>query len=145
MLKEFREFAMKGNMLDLAIGVVIGAAFGAIVNSLVADIFTPLLGLATGGIDFKEAKYVLKAAVGEAPEVAIRYGVFINTIINFIIVAFCMFMVVKTMNRLRRQKEEAPTPPDPTVEEKLLTEIRDILKSGGKAVVTAPATETEKV
>lgn len=137
MLKEFREFAIKGNMLDLAIAVVLGAAFGAIIASLVADIFTPLIGMATGGIDFK-------SKVATINGVNINYGLFITALINFVIVAFVLFMVVKAVNRFRKQEEAAPAVP--TAEETLLTEIRDLLKAGaGKAVVAAPVTEAEKV
>ena len=122
--KEFKEFAMRGNVVDLAVGVIIGAAFGKIVTSLVNDIIMPPIGMLTGGIDFKDLKYVLKPAVDKTPETAINYGLFINNIIDFIIVAFCIFLVVKLMNKL---KPPAP-PPGPPAQEVLLTEIRDILK-----------------
>lgn len=139
MLKEFREFAMRGNVVDLAIGVIIGTAFGAIVNSLVADLFMPIIGLITGGVDFSKMTYVLSPAVMDAADpsqvakaaVEIRYGQFIQYVINFTIVAFAMFMVVKGMNRMRKKEAEAPAaPPAPTPEEKLLVEIRDLLAKG---------------
>lgn len=101
MLKEFRTFIAQGNVLDLAVGVVIGAAFGKITTSLVEDIINPILGLAIGGIDFSQLKLVLKEAVGETPEVAIRYGNFVNVIIQFLVIAWVIFMVVKAANRLR--------------------------------------------
>ncbi|WP_019988981.1 large-conductance mechanosensitive channel protein MscL [Rudanella lutea] len=101
MLKEFRTFIAQGNVLDLAVGVVIGAAFGKITTSLVEDIINPILGLAIGGIDFSQLKLVLKEAVGETPEVAIRYGNFVNVVIQFLVIAWVIFMVVKAANRLR--------------------------------------------
>ena len=134
-LKEFKEFAMKGSVVDLAIGVIIGAAFGKIVASLVNNIFMPIIGLLLGRVDFSNlfiplsGKYVssLKEAVDKGIPV-IGYGVFINTIIEFLIIAFCLFLVIKQMNRLRGPAPE-PAPPAPSAEEKLLTEIRDLLKS----------------
>jgi large conductance mechanosensitive channel len=139
MLNEFRDFALKGNVVDIAVGLVIGAAFGAIVNSLVGDIIMPLVGLVTGGVDFSDRFVVLKegaqagpyatvAAAKAAGAVTLNIGVFINLIVNFVIVAFALFMVVKAMNAARRQKEAAPPPPAPTKEEVLLTEIRDLLQ-----------------
>ena len=136
MLKEFREFAMRGNVVDLAIGVIIGGAFGLIVNSLVADIFMPIIGVVTGGVNFADLAYELKAATCNAagepvPAVVIAYGKFIQFTINFLIVAFAMFMVVKGMNRMKKKEVEAPAaPPVPTAEEKLLVEIRDLLAKG---------------
>lgn len=139
MFKEFKEFAIKGNMLDLAIAVVLGAAFGAIIASLVKDIITPLIGLLTGGVDFKNMMYVLKPgdtpppyatpeAAAAAKAVVIAYGSFINTIINFLIVAFALFFVVKSMNRLKKKQLDEPAEaPKPSNEEVLLTEIRDLL------------------
>lgn len=132
MLKEFKEFAMKGNVVDLAVGFILGGAFGTIVSSLVNDILMPPIGLLLGGVDFSELKYVLEPAAvqggEEIPEVAINYGLFINNVISFLIVAFAMFMIVKGMNRMYKKKEEAPeTVPEPSTEEKLLTEIRDLL------------------
>jgi large conductance mechanosensitive channel len=140
MFKEFRDFAIKGNMIDLAIGVIIGAAFGAIVSSIVDDIFMPLIGLIIGGIDFSNLFIVLSnpngvavpslAAAKEAGVATLNYGLFINAVVKFTIVAFVLFLVVKGVNRLRRQEAAAPAaPPAPTTEEKLLTEIRDAIKS----------------
>ncbi|HVY90201.1 MAG TPA: large-conductance mechanosensitive channel protein MscL [Hyphomonadaceae bacterium] len=132
MFKEFREFAMRGNVVDLAVGIIIGGAFGAIVTSLVNDIIMPVIGLVTGGMDFSKMAYELKPATmvdgKEVAAVAINYGKFINFIITFIIVAFSMFILVKGMNSLKRKEEAAPAaPPEPTPQEKLLTEIRDLL------------------
>lgn len=127
-VKEFKEFAMRGNVVDLAVGVIIGAAFGKIVTSLVADIIMPPIGMVTGGIDFKDLKYVLKPAVDKTPETAINYGLFINNVIDFLIVAFCIFLIVKGINTLKKKEEAAPAAaPVPTKEEVLLTEIRDLL------------------
>ena len=127
-VKEFKDFASRGNVVDLAVGVIIGAAFGKIVTSLVNDIIMPPLGMLLSGIDFKDLKYVLKPAVGKTPETAINYGMFINNIIDFIIVAFCIFLIVKGINSLRKEEAAAPAPdPAPTKEETLLTEIRDLL------------------
>ena len=137
MLKEFREFAMRGNVVDMAVGLVIGAAFGAIVASFVGDVLMPVIGLALGGMDFSNFFIVLKegtppgpyaslAAVKAAGGVALAYGVLINTLVNFVIVAFALFMVIKAMNATRRQQAAAP-PPAPSGEERLLTEIRDLL------------------
>lgn len=128
-LKEFREFAMRGNVVDLAVGVIIGAAFGKIVSSLVADIIMPPLGLLIGGIDFKQFAVTLRDAQGDVPAVVMHYGVFIQNVFDFIIVAFAIFMAIKLMNKLNRKKEEAPAaPPAPSKEEVLLSEIRDLLK-----------------
>ncbi len=107
MIKEFKEFAMKGNVVDLAVGVIIGGAFGKIVSSLVSDVLMPPIGMMLGGLDFSNLAITLKAAAGDAPAVMLKYGVFVNTIIDFIIVAFCIFMMIRTMNKLRR-KDEAP-------------------------------------
>ena len=131
MLNEFKTFAMRGNVVDLAVGVVIGGAFGAIVTSLVGDLIMPVVGILTGGVDFSKAAIVLKeaSADGKVPAVLFGYGKFIQTIINFIIVAWAIFMLVKGMNSLKKQEAAAPAaPPAPTAEEKLLTEIRDLLK-----------------
>lgn len=137
--QEFKEFAMKGNVLDMAVGVIIGAAFGKIVSSLVDDIIMPLVGVATGGINFTDYKWVIQSAVMNGqeivkPEVTLNWGSWIQTIVDFLIVAFCIFVAIKFMNRLRKQKkaEEAAAPapaPEPTKEEQLLTEIRDLLKN----------------
>ena len=132
MLQEFKAFAMRGNVMDMAVGIVIGGAFGKIVSSLVSDVIMPPIGLLTGGIDFSAMKTVLKAADNSDPkhkiaEVAINYGTFINTIITFIIIAFAIFMVIKLMNRMQKKQEEAPAAPPADVA--LLTEIRDLLKN----------------
>ena len=132
-VKEFKEFAMRGNVVDLAVGVVIGAAFGKIVTSLVNDIIMPPIGYILGGIDFSEKKIILvKAdAANKIVEVAIRYGTFINAIIDFVIVAFCIFMVIKGINSMKKEEEAAPAAdPEPTNEEVLLTQIRDLLEKG---------------
>jgi large conductance mechanosensitive channel len=130
MLKEFRDFLARGNVVDLAVAVVIGGAFGAIVKSLVDQIIMPPIGLLTGGVDFAALNWVLKPAAGKVAEVAIGYGVFINTIIQFIIVAAAIFLMVKAVNSLRRKEAEAPAEPAaPTPTEALLTEIRDLLKN----------------
>ncbi len=140
-LKDFKEFALKGNIIDMAVGVIIGGAFGKIVSSLVNDIIMPLVGVATGGMNFTDLKWVVQKGITEGetviqPEVTMNYGAWIQTIVDFIIVAFCIFIMIKFMNQLRRKKEEeaaAPAPaPEPTKEEQLLTEIRDILKSEQK-------------
>jgi large conductance mechanosensitive channel len=130
MLKEFRDFIARGNVVDLAVGVIIGGAFGAIVKTLVDQIIMPPIGLLTGGVDFAALKLVLKPAAGKAAEVAIGYGVFINTIIQFLIIAAAIFLMVKAINSLRREEAQAPVEPAaPTTTEALLTEIRDLLKS----------------
>ena len=130
MAKEFKEFAMRGNVVDMAVGIVIGAAFGKIVASFVSDVLMPPIGMLLGGVDFSELMITLKSAVGDTPAVVLKYGVFINTVIDFLIVAFAIFMVIKGMNKLKKKEEEAPPePPKPSKEEQLLTEIRDALKS----------------
>jgi large conductance mechanosensitive channel len=129
-VKEFKDFAMKGNVIDLAVGVVIGAAFGKIVTSLVTDIMMPPIGLLTGGIDFKDLKLVIKHGdvAKKLADVSINYGSFISILIQFIIIAFCIFLVVKGINSMKKKEEAAPAPdPAPTNEEVLLTEIRDLL------------------
>jgi len=126
MLKEFREFAIKGNVADMAIGIIIGGAFGKIITSVVSDILMPPLGLLMGGLDFKDKFIVLRAAVGDAKAITLNYGLFINTVVDFTIVAFAMFLVIKGMNAMRKKQEAAPAAPSAT--EKLLTEIRDLLK-----------------
>jgi large conductance mechanosensitive channel len=136
MIKEFREFIMRGNVIDLAVALIIGAAFGAIVNSLVKDILMPIVGYALGGVDFTNMflvlggqSYATLAEAQKAGAATINYGVFINTIITFLVVALAMFFVVKAVNKLKRKPAEAPAaPPEPTKEEQLLTEIRDLLK-----------------
>ena len=128
-LEEFKAFAMRGNVLDMAVGVVIGGAFGKITTSLVNDIIMPLISILTGGIDFSGWKWVLKAAEGDAAEVAVNFGNFIAVVLDFVIIAFAVFCMVKAINKFHKKKEEAPAaPPEPSAEEKLLTEIRDLLK-----------------
>ncbi|HNT92361.1 MAG: large-conductance mechanosensitive channel protein MscL [Bacteroidales bacterium] len=139
-VKEFKEFAVKGNMLDMAVGIIIGGAFGKIITSLVNDVLMPPLGLALGKVDFSSLKAILQKgqeAVMDGAnviqpavsEVSINYGMFIQNIIDFLIVAFCIFLVIKGMNKLKRKEEEAPaTPPPPSDEVVLLKEIRDLLK-----------------
>jgi large conductance mechanosensitive channel len=136
MLKEFREFAMKGNVVDLAVGVIIGAAFGAIVNSLVGDIIMPLVGAATGGLDFSNyfvplSKAVTATNLADAKKqgAVLAYGNFLTLTLNFFIVAFVLFVVIRLMNQLKRLQEAAPPPPaKPSREVELLSEIRDLLK-----------------
>lgn len=129
-LKEFREFVARGNVVDLAVGVIIGAAFNSIVKSLVEQVVMPPIGLLTSGVDFAKLEWVLKPADPAAKKtaVAIQYGAFINTLIQFLIVAFVVFLLVKLVNRLRRQEAEEPAPAAPTPTETLLTEIRDELR-----------------
>ncbi|MBK8817194.1 MAG: large-conductance mechanosensitive channel protein MscL [Methylococcaceae bacterium] len=131
MLQEFKEFAMKGNVVDLAVGVIIGGAFGKIVSSLVADVIMPPIGVMMGGVDFTKLGVVLKEAVDDkTPAVLLNYGNFIQSIVDFTIVAFAIFMAIKLMNKLKRTEPPAPeVPPAPTKEELLLTEIRDLLKA----------------
>lgn len=135
MLQEFKEFAMRGNVMDMAVGVVIGGAFGKIVTSLVEDVIMPPIGWLTGGIDFSRLRWVIKPADDSDPahkvaEVAINYGSFINTVITFLIIAFAIFMMVKAINRMHKKQETAPDAPPADVV--LLTEIRDLLKSRGE-------------
>jgi large conductance mechanosensitive channel len=139
MFKEFKEFAMRGNVVDMAVGIVIGAAFGAIVTSFVGDVLMPVIGMITGGADFSNhfvllrdgttaGPYASLAAAKEAGAVAVGYGALINTIVNFLIVAFALFLVIKGMNATRKQQEAAPAaPPAPSKEQELLTQIRDLL------------------
>ena len=129
MLQEFKKFAMRGNVIDLAVGVVIGAAFGKIVSSLVDNVIMPPIGLVTGGVDFSRLKWVLKPAdpATRTAEVAIQYGAFINTVITFLIIAFVIFLLVKAINRLAPKPEDQPAVQPPDVV--LLTEIRDLLKA----------------
>jgi large conductance mechanosensitive channel len=133
-LKEFREFAMRGNVVDLAVGIIIGAAFGKIVTSLVNDVIMPPIGLLMGGVDFSNlfvnlgaTDYATLAAAKEAGAPVISYGSFVNTVLDFVIVAFAIFLLVRAINRLKKA-EPPPAPPGPSAEEKLLTEIRDLLK-----------------
>jgi large conductance mechanosensitive channel len=137
MLKEFKEFAMRGNVMDMAVGIIIGAAFGKIVTSLVSDVIMPPIGLLMGNVDFSnlilnrilDTDYTSVAAAEEAGAPIIKYGMFINTILDFVIVAFAIFMVIRALNKLKKKQEAAPAaPPAPSAEEKLLAEIRDLLK-----------------
>lgn len=130
-VKEFREFAVKGNVMDMAVGIIIGAAFGKIVSSFVGDVIMPPIGLMLGGVDFSDLAIVLKEAAGETPAVVLSYGKFIQTVVDFAIVAFAIFAAIKAINTLKRKEEEKPpvAPPAPTKEELLLAEIRDILKA----------------
>ena len=133
MASEFKEFAMRGNVVDLAVGVVIGAAFGKIVASLVNDIIMPFIGYLVGGVNFNELAFELKpatvdAAGAEVAAVLVKYGAFIQTIVDFMIIAFAIFVAVKVINSLKRKQEVAPPPAEPSEEVKLLTEIRDALK-----------------
>ena len=132
MLSEFRDFAMKGNVVDMAVGVVIGGAFGKIVTSFTNDVLMPPIGLLLGGVDFSDLKVLLKEAAGDVPAVSINYGLFLNVILDFLIIAFAIFLVVKAMNTAMssmKKKEAAAPPPGPTKEEVLLTEIRDALRA----------------
>lgn len=143
LLKEFKEFAMRGNVVDMAVGVIIGGAFGKIVTSLVNDVIMPAIGFLTGGVNFTEYKFVIKdaatdPATGESiAEVAVSWGNFVQTVVDFLIIAFCIFMAIKVMNNLMKKKKEeeapapAPAPAGPTQEE-LLTEIRDLLKKNAE-------------
>jgi large conductance mechanosensitive channel len=129
MLKEFKAFVLRGNVVDLAVAVVIGGAFGKIVTSLVNDLIMPLIGMILGGVSFANLKYVITPASEGVEEAAIRYGAFIQSIVDFVIIAFAIFMVIKMINRLRKKQEEAPAaPPEPPRQEVLLEEIRDLLK-----------------
>lgn len=128
-ISEFRDFAVKGNVADMAIGIIIGGAFGKIISSLVADVIMPPLGMLIGQVNFTNLAVTLKAAQGDAPAVLLKYGAFLQTSFDFLIVAFAMFMMVKAMNRLKRQQAAAPaTPAAPSEEIVLLTQIRDALK-----------------
>jgi large conductance mechanosensitive channel len=130
MWSEFKAFALRGNVVDLAVGVIIGGAFGKIVSSFVADVVMPPIGLLTGGVDFADQSLVLKAAEGETSAVAIKYGMFVNAIVDFVIVAFVIFLAVRGMNRMMRKEAEKPAPPPaPTPDQALLAEIRDLLKA----------------
>jgi len=128
MVKEFKEFAMKGNMMDMAVGIIIGAAFGKIVSSVVADVLMPPLGLLLGGVNFAALKLTLKEAVGETAAVTVNYGAFLQTVVDFVIVAFAIFLMIRGINSMRKKQEEAPAAPAPN-QEILLAEIRDLLKN----------------
>ena len=130
-MKEFKQFAMRGNVMDMAVGIIIGAAFGKIVSSFVGSVLMPPLGLLLGGINFTDFGLVLKQASGETPAVVLGYGVFLQALIDFIIIAFAIFLVIKAMNTLQKKEEEKPAaPPAPPKQEVLLAEIRDLLKAG---------------
>jgi large conductance mechanosensitive channel len=138
MLKEFKEFAMRGNVIDMAVGIVIGAAFGKIVSSFVADILMPPIGLLLGNVDFSElyvnltgTPYATLALAKEAGAATINYGLWLNTVLDFVIVAFAVFLVIRQMNRLKKKEEAAPAPPPAPSAEVLLAEIRDLLKARG--------------
>ena len=132
-IQDFKAFALKGNVVDMAVGVIIGGAFGKIVTSVVNNIIMPPIGVLTGGVDFTDLKVILKEAEGEAEAVTLNYGQFIQDVVDFLIIAFCIFLMVKGISALNRKKEEeaaAPAPaPEPSAEEKLLTEIRDLMKN----------------
>ncbi|MBK9099007.1 MAG: large-conductance mechanosensitive channel protein MscL [bacterium] len=129
MLQEFKQFAMRGNVLDMAIGIIIGAAFGKIVSSFVADVIMPPIGVLLGGVDFSNLAITLKQGTDTVPAVVLKYGTFINTIIDFVIIAFAIFMVVKAINSFKKKEEEKPAaPPAPTKSEILLEEIRNELR-----------------
>jgi large conductance mechanosensitive channel len=129
MLQEFKQFAMRGNVLDMAIGIIIGAAFGKIVSSFVADVIMPPIGILLGGVDFSNLAITIKEGSEGVEPVLLKYGMFINTVIDFLIIAFAIFMVVKGINSMKKKEEEKPAaPPAPTKEEILLTEIRDELR-----------------
>jgi len=129
MLKEFKEFAVKGNVVDMAVGIIVGAAFGKIISSFVGDVLLPPIGLLIGGVDFTDLAVILKTVTANAPAVTLKYGKFIQTVIDFTIIAFAIFLVVKGINMLKRKKAETPIEPAaPSQEQVLLTEIRDLLK-----------------
>ena len=130
MMSEFKSFAMRGNVVDMAVGIVIGGAFGKIVSSFVSDVLMPPIGLMMGGVDFTDLSIVLQAATEGVEAVTLNYGSFIQTVVDFIIIAFAIFMVIKTMNNMKKKEEEKPAaPPAPSAEVELLTEIRDSLKN----------------
>ena len=129
MMSEFREFAMRGTVVDMAVGIVIGGAFGKIVSSFVSDVLMPPICMALGGVDFGNLAITLQEASGDVAAVTLNYGSFIQTVVDFIIIAFAIFMVIKSMNSMKKKEEAAPpAPPKPSAEETLLTEIRDLLK-----------------
>lgn len=129
MVQEFKSFAMRGNVVDMAVGIIIGGAFGKIISSFVADVIMPPIGLLVGGVDFSNLAITLKEAVGDAAAVTLNYGAFIQSVVDFTIIAFAIFMAIKGMNTLKKKEEAAPAaPPAPPMEEVLLTEIRDLLK-----------------
>ncbi|MBI5558070.1 MAG: large-conductance mechanosensitive channel protein MscL [Deltaproteobacteria bacterium] len=127
MLAEFKTFAMRGNVVDMAVGIIIGGAFGKIVSSVVADVIMPPLGILIGGVNFTNLSFTIREAAGDAAAVTLNYGKFIQSVVDFIIIAFAIFMLVKVMNTLKKKEEEVPAPPPPATEV-LLAEIRDLLK-----------------
>lgn len=129
MLKEFKEFAVKGNVVDMAVGIIIGVAFGKIVSSFVADVVMPPIGLLVGGVDFSNLAVILQEATAGAEAVTLRYGLFLQAVFDFVIVAFAVFLAVKALNSMRKKEAETPAqPPAPSAQEQLLMEIRDLLK-----------------
>lgn len=130
LLKEFKEFAYRGNFVDMAVGIIIGTAFSKIVSSFVGDVIMPPIGVLLGGVNFSDLSILIKEATSQSPAVVIKYGAFIQTIIDFLIIAFCMFIIVKAFNALQRKKEEEveSAPPKPSPQEELLRAIRDLLK-----------------
>ncbi|PPD04906.1 MAG: large conductance mechanosensitive channel protein MscL [Methylobacter sp.] len=128
LIQEFKEFAVKGNAVDMAVGVIVGAAFGKVVSSLVADVFMPPIGVVVGGVDFTKLAVTIKEAADNAPAVTLNYGMFIQSIVDFTIIAFVIFLMIKMINSLKKEEPTAPEPA-PTKEELLLTEIRDLLKA----------------
>ncbi len=133
-ISEFKTFALRGNVMDMAVGIILGAAFGTIVNSLVGDVIMPPVGMLLGGVDFSDLAITLKHAVGDTPAVVIKYGVFINAVISFLIVAFAVFLLVKGVNKLEHlRKPEKASTPTLTPDQELLTEIRDLLKKNPRA------------
>lgn len=139
MLQDFKKFAFKGNVVDMAVGVIIGGAFSTIVNSLVNDLIMPIFGAVTAGMDFKSLKFILSAATETKPEAAILYGNFIQNVINFLIIAFSIFMVIRALTKFKKEEPPAPEPPKGPTQEELLAEIRDLLKSSA-----VPALEESK-
>lgn len=132
-IKEFKAFAMRGNVVDMAVGIIIGAAFGKIVSSLVNDVIMPPIGMLVGGVDFSHLGVTLREATEAAPAVVLKYGTFVNTVLDFVIVAFAIFLLVRGMNALRKKEEAAPAAPAaPPKQEVLLEEIRDLLKAGNR-------------
>jgi large conductance mechanosensitive channel len=129
MVKEFKEFAMRGNVMDMAVGIIIGAAFGKIISSFVANVLMPPLGLLIGHVNFSDLSIVLKKAAADSPAVVLGYGLFVQALADFVIIAFAIFVVIKAMNSMKKKQAEAPAaPPEPPAQEKLLAEIRDLLK-----------------
>jgi large conductance mechanosensitive channel len=128
---EFKAFAMRGNVVDMAVGIIIGGAFGKIISSFVSDVLMPPIGMMMGGVDFSELAFTLQEAVGDAAAITINYGTFVQAVVDFMIVAFAIFMAIKAMNSMKQKEEEAPAePPKPSAEVELLTEIRNSLKNG---------------